>query len=172
MTLGACSSRPAKRSGPATPKTDSRQNGRRPHKPHATDAEKRRNEESRRGTKNWRRWGPYLSERQWGTVREDYSPDGTGWDYLTHGQARSHADRWGEDGIAGFSDNRQLLCLSIALWNGRDPILKERLFGLTNGEGSHGEDVKSCIIISMPCPAIRTLACSTSCRKRLIRING
>src|SRR6202158_5487481 len=91
---------------------------------------------------NWRRWGPYLSERQWGTVREDYSPYGTAWDYLTHDQARSRAYRWGEDGIAGFSDNRQLLCLSIALWNGRDPILKERLFGLTNGEGNHGEDVK------------------------------
>jgi hypothetical protein len=110
--------------------------------PRAIDAEKRRIEESRKGTKNWRRWGPYLSERQWGTVREDYSPGGTAWDYLSHDQARSRAYRWGEDGIAGFSDDRQLLCLSIALWNGRDPILKERLFGLTNGEGSHGEDVK------------------------------
>jgi hypothetical protein len=106
------------------------------------DAERQRIEESRNGTKDWRRWGPYLSERQWGTVREDYSPYGTAWDYLTHDQARSRAYRWGEDGIAGFSDNRQLLCLSIALWNGRDPILKERLFGLTNGEGNHGEDVK------------------------------
>jgi hypothetical protein len=110
--------------------------------PQALDAEKRRMEESREGIKNWRRWGPYLSERQWGTVREDYSPGGTAWDYLTHDQARSRAYRWGEDGIAGFSDDRQLLCLSIALWNGRDPILKERLFGLTNGEGNHGEDVK------------------------------
>ncbi len=108
----------------------------------AIDAERQRIEESRNGTKDWRRWGPYLSERQWGTVREDYSPYGTAWDYLTHDQARSRAYRWGEDGIAGFSDNRQLLCLSIALWNGRDPILKERLFGLTNGEGNHGEDVK------------------------------
>ena len=108
----------------------------------AIDAERQRVEESRNGTKDWRRWGPYLSERQWGTVREDYSPYGTAWDYLTHDQARSRAYRWGEDGIAGFSDNRQLLCLSIALWNGRDPILKERLFGLTNGEGNHGEDVK------------------------------
>ena len=116
--------------------------GSRSHMPQEIDAEKRRIEESRKGAKNWRRWGPYLSERQWGTVREDYSPGGTAWDYLTHDQARSRAYRWGEDGIAGFSDDRQLLCLSIALWNGRDPILKERLFGLTNGEGSHGEDVK------------------------------
>ena len=107
-----------------------------------TDAERQRIVESRSGTKDWRRWGPYLSERQWGTVREDYSPDGMAWDYLTHDQARSRTYRWGEDGIAGFSDNRQLLCISIALWNGRDPILKERLFGLTNGEGNHGEDVK------------------------------
>jgi hypothetical protein len=110
--------------------------------PQAVDAEKRRIEEMRKGVKNWRRWGPYLSERQWGTVREDYSPGGTAWDYLTHDQARSRAYRWGEDGIAGFSDNRQLLCLSIALWNGCDPILKERLFGLTNEQGNHGEDVK------------------------------
>ncbi len=106
------------------------------------DAERQRIEESRDGTKDWRRWGPYLSERQWGTVREDYSPYGTAWDYLTHDQARSRAYRWGEDGIAGFSDSRQLLCMSIALWNERDPILKERLFGLTNEEGNHGEDVK------------------------------
>jgi hypothetical protein len=106
------------------------------------DAEKRRIEESREGVKDWRRWGPYLSERQWGTVREDYSPYGAAWDYLTHDQARSRAYRWGEDGIAGFCDSQQLLCLSIALWNGRDPILKERLFGLTNAEGNHGEDVK------------------------------
>ena len=110
--------------------------------PQIDDAERQRIEQSRDGTKNWRRWGPYLSERQWGTVREDYSPFGTAWDYLTHDQARSHAYRWGEDGIAGFCDDRQLLCLSIALWNGRDPILKERLFGLTNREGNHGEDVK------------------------------
>ncbi|MCY1136856.1 glucosidase [Actinoplanes sp. Pm04-4] len=90
----------------------------------------------------WRRWGPYLSERQWGTVREDYSPGGDAWDYLTHDQARSRAYRWGEDGIAGFSDDRQTLCLALALWNGADPILKERFFGLTNAEGNHGEDVK------------------------------
>jgi len=90
----------------------------------------------------WKRWGPYLSERQWGTVREDYSPHGNAWDYFPHDHARSRAYRWGEDGIAGFSDDQQRLCVSLALWNGRDPILKERLFGLTNGEGNHGEDVK------------------------------
>ena len=90
----------------------------------------------------WKKWGPYLSERQWGTVREDYSPHGNAWDYFPHDHARSRAYRWGEDGIAGFSDDQQTLCLSLALWNERDPILKERLFGLTNGEGNHGEDVK------------------------------
>jgi hypothetical protein len=90
----------------------------------------------------WRKWGPYLSERQWGTVREDYSHSGDAWNHFSHDQARSRAYRWGEDGIAGISDDRQLLCVSLALWNGRDPILKERLFGLTNGEGNHGEDVK------------------------------
>src|SRR5215472_469679 len=90
----------------------------------------------------WRRWGPYLSERQWGTVREDYSESGNAWTYFTHDQARSRAYHWGEDGLAGISDDRQHLCLALALWNGRDPILKERLFGLANGEGNHGEDVK------------------------------
>src|SRR6188472_1560948 len=90
----------------------------------------------------WRRWGPYLSERQWGTVREDYSGDGDAWNYLSHDQSRSRAYRWGEDGLGGISDNRQLLCFALALWNERDAILKERLFGLTNGEGNHGEDVK------------------------------
>src|SRR3954468_6255823 len=90
----------------------------------------------------WRKWGPYLSERQWGTVREDYSPQGDAWDYFPHEHARSRAYRWGEDGIAGISDDEQRLCLALALWNGHDPILKERLFGLTNGEGNHGEDVK------------------------------
>src|SRR5215211_1957466 len=90
----------------------------------------------------WRRWGPYLSERQWGTVREDYSDSGNAWDYFTHDQARSRAYRRGEDGIAGFSDDKQRLCFAVALWNGKDPILKERLFGLTNSEGNHGEDVK------------------------------
>ena len=91
---------------------------------------------------NWKKWGPYLSERQWGTVREDYSANGNAWDYFTHDQARSRAYRWGEDGLAGISDNHQVLCFAISLWNGRDPILKERLFGLTNSEGNHGEDVK------------------------------
>ena len=90
----------------------------------------------------WKRWGPYLSERQWGTVREDYSPGGTAWDYFSHDQARSRAYKWGEDGIAGFCDDSQILCFAIALWNGVDPILKERMFGLTNEEGNHGEDVK------------------------------
>jgi hypothetical protein len=90
----------------------------------------------------WKKWGPYLSERQWGTVREDYSKDGNAWDYFTHDQARSRAYHWGEDGLAGYSDDKQQLCFSLALWNGQDPILKERLFGLTNSEGNHGEDVK------------------------------
>ncbi|HKR00495.1 MAG TPA: hypothetical protein VJT09_07465, partial [Pyrinomonadaceae bacterium] len=90
----------------------------------------------------WDKWGPYLSERQWGTVREDYSLTGNAWEYFTHDQARSRAYRWGEDGLAGISDEEQLLCFALALWNGRDPILKERLFGLTNSEGNHGEDCK------------------------------
>src|ERR1700735_2020032 len=94
------------------------------------------------GPDGWKHWGPYLSERQWGTVREDYSPGGTAWEYLPHDHARSRAYRWGEDGIAGFSDDWQNLCLSLALWNGKDPLLKERLFGLDNDEGNHGEDVK------------------------------
>ena len=89
----------------------------------------------------WRTWGPYLSERQWGTVREDYSDDGNAWDYFSHDQARSRAYHWGEDGIAGISDDRQRLCFGLALWNGKDPILKERMFGLTNSEANHGEDV-------------------------------
>src|SRR5271169_5837305 len=104
--------------------------------------EAERLEERNSGRAHWRRWGPYLSERQWGTVREDYSPNGTAWDYFTHDQARSRAYRWGEDGIGGLSDDHQRLCLALALWNGKDPILKERLFGLTNSEGNHGEDVK------------------------------
>ena len=87
-------------------------------------------------------WGPYLSERQWGTVREDYSSNGDAWNYFPHDHARSRAYRWGEDGLAGISDERQTLCFALALWNGQDPILKERLFGLTNAEGNHGEDVK------------------------------
>ena len=90
----------------------------------------------------WRRWGPYLSERQWGTVREDYSANGDAWNDFSHDQARSRAYHWGEDGLAGISDDQQILCFALALWNGNDPILKERLFGLTNSEGNHGEDVK------------------------------
>ena len=90
----------------------------------------------------WKKWGPYLSERQWGTVREDYSDSGNAWDYFTHEQARSRAYRWGEDGLGGISDEKQRLCFALALWNGKDPILKERLYGLTNSEGNHGEDVK------------------------------
>ncbi|HEY9709866.1 MAG TPA: hypothetical protein V6D48_16800, partial [Oculatellaceae cyanobacterium] len=105
-------------------------------------AEEKRLEEARTKKAHWKRWGPYLSERQWGTVREDYSGNGAAWDYFPHDQARSRAYRWGEDGIAGISDNHQRLCFAIALWNGEDPILKERLFGLTSNEGNHGEDVK------------------------------
>jgi hypothetical protein len=106
------------------------------------NAEEVRLEEARSGRHCWKKWGPYLSERQWGTVREDYSQTGDAWNYVTHDQARSRAYRWGEDGLAGFSDDRQLLCFALCLWNGHDPILKERLFGLSNGEGNHGEDVK------------------------------
>src|SRR5438477_12027569 len=105
-------------------------------------AERRRLDEDTRRERNWKRWGPYVSDRQWGTVREDYSPDGAAWEYLPHDHARSRAYRWGEDGIAGISDDQQLLCFALALWNGRDPILKERLFGVTGNEGNHGEDVK------------------------------
>jgi hypothetical protein len=104
--------------------------------------EELRLQESHDRTAHWKRWGPYLAERQWGTVREDYSPHGTAWDYFPHDHARSRAYRWGEDGIAGITDNHGRLCLALALWNGCDPILKERLFGLTGSEGNHGEDVK------------------------------
>ena len=105
-------------------------------------AEEQRLEEARSGKAAWRRWGPYVSERQWGTVREDYSADGDAWKFITHDQARCRAYRWGEDGIAGICDERQHLCFALALWNGADPILKERMFGLTGSEGNHGEDVK------------------------------
>ena len=106
------------------------------------DPESARLEEARTVKTPWRKWGPYLSERQWGTVREDYSQDGNAWNYFTHDQARSRAYHWGEDGLAGVSDDKQLLCFSMALWNGKDAILKERAFGLTNSEGNHGEDLK------------------------------
>src|SRR5512147_1406613 len=105
-------------------------------------AEGRRLEEDARRTEHWKRWGPYLSERAWGTVREDYSPHGTAWEFFPHDHARSRAYRWSEDGLAGICDDHQHLCFALALWNGVDPILKERAFGLTNSEGNHGEDVK------------------------------
>src|SRR6187399_2385983 len=104
--------------------------------------EKTRLAEARDNKLQWKKWGPYLSERQWGTVREDYSENGDAWNFFTHDHARSRAYRWGEDGIAGISDDKQRLCFSLALWNGKDPILKERYFGLTNSQGNHGEDVK------------------------------
>jgi hypothetical protein len=105
-------------------------------------AEERRLAESRDRHAHWKRWGPYLSERAWGTVREDYSPSGNAWEYLPHDHARSRAYRWNEDGIAGICDRHQCICFALALWNERDPILKERLFGLTGNQGNHGEDVK------------------------------
>src|SRR5947209_12249692 len=109
------------------------------------DAQTREHErllEHRQRKRDWKRWGPYVSDRAWGTVREDYSPDGSAWTFLTHDMARSKACRWGEDGIAGICDDRQTLCFSLAMWNENDPILKERFFGLTGPEGNHGEDVK------------------------------
>jgi hypothetical protein len=104
--------------------------------------EQKRLNEAREAGIPWKKWGPYLSERQWGTVREDYSEDGNAWAYFSHDQSRSRAYRWGEDGLGGICDDKQRLCFALALWNERDPILKERLFGLTNSEGNHGEDVK------------------------------
>src|SRR5512139_1117950 len=104
--------------------------------------EKSRLTESRENKVQWKKWGPYLSERQWGTVREDYSDNGDAWNYFPHDQARYRAYHWGEDGLGGISDDHQVLCFALALWNGHDPIIKERLFGLTNSEGNHGEDVK------------------------------
>ena len=109
------------------------------------NAEDQRLLESERREKHWQRWGPYLSERQWGTVREDYSDGGDAtWSYFPHDHARSRAYRWGEDGLLGITDRKGRLCFSVAIWNGRDPILKERLFGVTGPEGNHGEDVKEC----------------------------
>src|SRR3954467_13580601 len=107
-------------------------------------AEQKRLNDARETSVPWKKWGPYLSERQWGTVREDYSADGTCWAYFSHDQARSRAYRWGEDGLLGICDRQARLCFALALWNGKDPILKERLFGLTGPEGNHGEDVKEC----------------------------
>jgi len=111
-------------------------------KAQSVDSEKKRLEAARNQNVPWKKWGPYLSERQWGTVREDYSENGDAWNFFTHDHARSRAYRWGEDGLAGISDDKQRLCFALALWNGKDPILKERLFGLTNSEANHGEDVK------------------------------
>src|SRR5271167_2324100 len=105
-------------------------------------AEDKRVEESRDRKSHWKRWGPYVSERAWGTVREDYSANGTAWEFLPHDHARSKAYRWNEDGIAGICDRHQHICFALALWNEKDPILKERIFGLTGNEGNHGEDVK------------------------------
>jgi len=107
-------------------------------------AESIRLDEDARRDLNWKRWGPYLAERQWGTVREDYSATGDVWESFTHDMARSRAYRWGEDGLLGITDRECRLCFALALWNGRDPILKERLFGLTGHEGNHSEDVKEC----------------------------
>ncbi len=119
---------------------------RRPNLPHPTRfddvTEQKRLNDAREAGIPWKQWGPYLSERQWGTVREDYSEDGNAWDYFSHDQSRSRAYRWGEDGLGGISDDKQRLCFALAFWNESDPILKERLFGLTNSEGNHGEDVK------------------------------
>src|SRR5205807_3073182 len=108
------------------------------------EAEKRRLLQAMRREEHWRRWGPYLSEREWGTVREDYSPGGTAWEYFPFEHSHLRTYRWGEDGIAGICDNHQRMCFALAFWNGRDPILKERLFGLTGNQGNHGEDVKEC----------------------------
>ncbi len=107
-----------------------------------TDPERLRLERQYEGKENWRLWGPYLAERAWGTVREDYSAHGEAWEHLDHDQSRSRAYRWNEDGLGGICDEQQRLCFALALWNGRDPILKERAFGLTGNQGNHGEDVK------------------------------
>ena len=127
-------------------------------------AEEERLKEAQERTAHWRRWGPFLSERQWGTVREDYSAYGTAWEFFPHDHARSRAYRWGEDGLAGISDNHQRLCFALTLWNGNDPILKERLFGLTGNEGNHGEDVKEYYFYLDSTPSQRrpSVTCSAS----------
>ncbi|HZM27727.1 MAG TPA: hypothetical protein VFB89_10240 [Gemmatimonadales bacterium] len=129
-----------------------------------SDAEARRLERDAERLENWKRWGPYLSERQWGTVREDYSAYGNCWEYFPHDHARSRVYRWGEDGLLGFTDRECRLCFSVALWNGHDPILKERLFGLTGPEGNHGEDVKECYYYLDSTPRTPTPKHSTSTR--------
>ena len=125
------------------------------------EIEEQRLEESRQKTKHWKRWGPYLSERAWGTVREDYSSYGTAWDYFPHDMARSRAYRWNEDGLAGICDRHQKICFALALWNGHDPILKERIFGLTGSEGNHGED-----------PGLQRSAADARLHDRLLRWVG
>src|ERR1700730_8621922 len=112
--------------------------------PRLQTIEDERLEEARQRKKHWKRWGPYLSERQWGTVREDYSPYGTAWEFFPFEHAHARTYRWGEDGIGGICDRHQMICFALALWNGKDPILKERLYGLTGNQGNHGEDVKEC----------------------------
>ncbi len=140
------SSQPRKALSPSKKPVEGSPKVKREKKPRSTPipshSEEHRLEESRLREVHWKRWGPYLSERQWGTVREDYSSDGTAWEFFPHDHARSRAYRWGEDGIGGICDRHQRICFALALWNGRDPILKERLFGLTGNEGNHGEDVK------------------------------
>ena len=128
--------------------------------------EELRLQEDRGRKANWKRWGPYLSERQWGTVREDYSADGTAWEYLPHDHARSRAYRWGEDGLGGICDRHQYICFALALWNGKDPILKERLFGLSGNEGNHGEDVKEYYFYLDSTPTHSYMNFSTSIRRR------
>ena len=132
-------------------------------------AEHVRLNEARQLKAPWKKWGPYLSERQWGTVREDYSENGDAWNFFTHDHARSRAYRWGEDGIAGISDDEQRLCFSLALWNGKDPILKERLFGLTNSEGNHGEDVKEYYFYLDSTPTHSYMKTSTSTPRQPFR---
>ena len=133
-------------------------------------AEAERLEQDARRERNWKRWGPYLAERQWGTVREDYSADGNVWDYFPHDQSRSRAYRWGEDGLLGITDRQGRLCFALALWNGRDPILKERLFGLTGPEGNHGEDVKELLLLPRRhADALLPQGVSTSIRRPLSR---
>ena len=112
--------------------------------PRILTIEDHRLEEARQRKKHWKRWGPYLSERQWGTVREDYSANGTAWEFFPFEHSHARTYRWGEDGIGGICDRHQMICFGLALWNGKDPILKERLFGLTGNQGNHGEDVKEC----------------------------
>jgi hypothetical protein len=133
--------------------------------PSQLSPEHHRLEQDRKKTRQWKRWGPYLSERQWATVREDYSADGDAWTHFPHDHARSRAYRWGEDGIGGFSDDQGRLCWSLALWNEKDPILKERLFGVTGHEGNHGEDVKE-LYYYLDSTVSLALTCTVQSRSR------